>query len=208
MSNFDYIAKNNTNNNNNKAKNTLKSTALMEGKIRQYTSLFDGTKKDFSDVESVFNDLYHNDYHGTIEDGVELSREAKKQLDSERLASGVKVTSFAYTRIGLNKALVEFQLDQGDDGDNVIAQDLLTIKDMKIIEARRVFSAAGMIKAMWLSNYHSIRRVQSYQHVDKVVFEGHTSPFAGDSNGNDSVVSEHHRPLVSQYPSTAVFVAN
>ena len=120
MSNFDYISKNNATTNTNKVKNTLKSTALMEDKIRQYTSLFDGTKKDFSDVESVFNDLYHDDYHGTIEDGVELSREAKKQLDSERLASGVKITKVAYTRIGLNKALVEFHLDQEVDGHAVI----------------------------------------------------------------------------------------
>ena len=109
----------------------------------------------------MFNDLHHDDYQGTTNDGVQLSREAKKQLDSERFASGVKTTTVAYTRIGWNKALVEFHLlDQEGDGHAIIAQDLITIKDNKIIEARRVCSLPGMMKAMWLSNYHSIRRIQ------------------------------------------------
>ena len=138
-------------------KATSKATTF-EDKIRQYASLFDGTKKDFSDVESMFNDLHHDDYHGTINDGVELSREAKKELDSERFALGV-MASNVYTRISWNKALVEFHLDQEVNGHAVIVQDLITIKDKKIIEARRICSLPGMMKAMWLSNYHSIRRI-------------------------------------------------
>ena len=62
-------------------KATSKATTF-EDKIRQYASLFDGTKKDFSDVESMFIDLHHDDYQGTTNDGVQLSREAKKELDS------------------------------------------------------------------------------------------------------------------------------
>ena len=141
-------------------KKATSEATTFEDKIRQYASLFDGTKKDFSGVESLFNDLHHDDYQGIINDGVELSRETKKQLDSERFASGVKAATVAYTRIGWNKALVEFHLDQEGDGHAVIVQDLITIKDKKIIEARRVCSLPGMMKAMWLSNYHSIRRIQ------------------------------------------------
>lgn len=188
---------------NNNAKASSKATTF-EDKVRQYASLFDGNKKDFSEVESMFNDLYHDDYQGTVSDGVELSREAKKQLDSERLASGVKVTNVEYTRIGLNKALVEFHLDKESEGHYVVAQDLVTIKDKKIIEARRVYRASGIIKAMWLSDYHSLRRIQSYQHVDKVVFEGRTSPFADGDKGNDGLANLS-RPM---YPTSALLVVN
>ena len=140
-------------------KATSKATTF-EDKIRQYASLFDGTKKDFSGVESLFNDLHHDGYQGTINDGVQLRREAKKQLESERFASGVKATNVVDKRIGWNKALVEFHLDQEGGGHAVIVQDLVTIKDKKIIESRRVGSLPGMMKAVWLSNYHSIRRIQ------------------------------------------------
>ena len=192
-------------NTNNKAKATSKATTF-EDKIRKYASLFDGNKKDFSGaIESMFNDLYHDDYQGTVSNGVELSREARKQLDVERLASGVKVTNVEYTRIGLNKALVEFHLDLESEGHNVIAQNLVTIKDKKIIEARHVYRFSGIIKAWWLSDYHSLRRIQSYQHVDKVVFEGRTSPFADGDKGNASLVAERPRPL---YPTSAVLVVN
>ena len=57
---------------------------------------------------------------------------------------------------------------------------------------------SGMIKALWLSlsNYHSIGRIQSYQHVDKVVFEGYTSHFAHDAKrGNASLIYEQPRPM-------------
>eukprot|EP00986_Skeletonema_menzelii_P019715 scaffold29009_cov137-Skeletonema_menzelii.AAC.1 len=164
--------------NNTDANATSKSTTF-DDKIRQYASLFDGSKKDFS--ESAFNDLYHDDFLATDSIGIGINRETKKQLDRERLAAGVEVTNIEYTRIDWNKALVEFHVKNECHYVRVrVAQYLVTIKDKKIIEARHVHHLSGMVKASWLSNYHSIRRIQSYQHVDKVVFEGYTSPFADD----------------------------
>ena len=112
-----------------------------------------------------------------MSNGKELDKEeAKKELTEQRFAAGAKITNVAYTRIDYNKALIEFCLES--EGKNVIIQNLVTIKDKKIIEARQVDRLAGIIKACWLSDYHSIRRVQSYQHEGKVIFEGKTSPFA------------------------------
>ena len=161
------------------ANTTTKPTpTTVEDKIRQYAALFDGSEKDLSDVESsMFNDLYHDDFLGTNINGTEINRDAKKQLDETRLAAGAKVTNVEYTRIGINKALVEYHLES-EGKSSVISQNLFTIKDKKIIEARHVNRFAGIIKACYLSDYHSIRRIQSYQHEGKVVFEGCTSPFA------------------------------
>jgi len=165
----------------NNANATTKPTTF-EDKIRQYAALFDGSEKDFCEVESTFNGLHHDDFLGTDSNGEEIDKAAKKQLDEKRLAAGAKVTNVEYTRTDWNKALVEFHLES--DGNSVISQYYVTIKDKKIIEARHVNGLMGIIKAGWLSDYHSIRRVQSYQHVDKVVFEGYTSPFAGGARVN------------------------
>ena len=153
------------------------TTQTFEDKVRQYAALFDGTKKDFSEVEAIFDDLHHDDFMVTLSNGEELDREGRKELDKQRLAAGAKITNMAYTRIDYNKALIEFCVEESE-GKNVIVQNLVTIKDKKIIEARQVDRLAGIIKACWLSDYHSLRRVQSYQHEGKVIFEGKTSPFA------------------------------
>ena len=153
------------------------STQTFEHKVRQYAAIFDGTKKDFSEVEAIFYNLYHEDFVGETSNGEELDKEARKELDKQRLAAGAKITNVAYTRIDYNKALIEFCVEESEDK-NVIVQNLVTIKDKKIIEARQVDRLAGIIKACWLSDYHSLRRVQSYQHEGKVIFEGKTSPFA------------------------------
>ena len=107
------------------------------------------------------------------------SKEARKELDKQRLAAGAKITHVTYKRLDYNKALVEFYLiDLESDNKDVWIQTLVSIKDKKIIEARQVDRLAGIIKACWLSDYHSLRRVQSYQHEGKLIFEGKTSPFA------------------------------
>ena len=155
--------------------NTTTKPTKLEDKIRHYAALFDGSEKDFSGVETLFNDLYHDDFIGTDSNGEEINKETKKRLDENRLAAGAKVTNVAYTRIDYNKALVEFHLES--EGKSILAQYLVTIKDKKIIEARQVDRLTGVIKAWYLSGYHSIRRIQSYQHEGKVVFEGQKSPF-------------------------------
>jgi hypothetical protein len=154
---------------------TITKPTSFEDKIRQYAALFDGSEKDFSGAETMFNNLYHDDFIGTDSNGEEINKETKKRLDENRLAAGAKVTNVAYTRIDYNKALVEFHLES--EGKSVITQYLVTIKDKKIIEARQVDRLTGVIKAWYLSGYHSIRRIQSYQHEGKVVFEGQKSPF-------------------------------
>jgi len=166
-----------TNNSNSSAKptTTTKRTTFKQ-KVRQYAAFFDGSDKDFSDVESAFDDLYHDDFLGTESNGEEVNKETKKQLDEKRLAAGAKVTHVAYTRTDWNKALVKYHLEI--DGKSIISKYLVTIKDKKVIEAQYVNGVAGMVKAAWVSDFHLIRRVQSYQHVDKVVFEGYVSPFA------------------------------
>jgi len=139
---------------------TTTKPTTFEDKISQYAALFDGSEKDFSDIEFTFNGLYHDDFLGTDSNGEEIDKAAKKQLDEKRLAAGVKVTNVEYTRTGWNKALVKFHLES--DGNSVISKYLVTIKDKKIIEARRPANGLmGIIRlrGFQIPEHHLIRRV-------------------------------------------------
>jgi hypothetical protein len=114
------------------------STQTFEHKVRQYAAIFDGTKKDFSEVEAIFYNLYHEDFVGETSNGEELDKEARKELDKQRLAAGAKITHVTYKRIDYNKALIEFYLfDLESEDKDIIIQTLVTIKDKKIIESNR-----------------------------------------------------------------------
>jgi hypothetical protein len=117
----------------------------FEDKIRQYATLFDGAEMDFSAVETTFSDLYHDDFLDTDSShGEEINKDAKKQLDEQRLVAGAKVTNVANTRKDWNKVLVEFHLER------TTSQFLVTIKDKKIVEAQNVNRLVGFINAYYL----------------------------------------------------------
>ena len=159
------------------------STQTFEDKVRQYAALFDGTKKDFSEVEAIFDNLYHEDFVGKTSNGEELDKEARKELDKQRLAAGAKITHVTYKRIDYNKALVEFYLiDLESDDKDVWIQTLVSIKDKKIIESNRVDRLTGTIK-LCLSDCHSVRRGvrrgyhsvrRGCHHVAADIFKGHS----------------------------------
>ncbi len=135
------------------------STQTFEDKVRQYAALFDGTKKDFSEVEAIFDNLYHEDFVGETSNGEKLNKEGRKELDKQRFAAAAKITHVTYKRIDYNKALVEFYLfDLESEDKDIIIQTLVSIKDKKIIESNRVDRLTGIIAAYWLSDYHSLRR--------------------------------------------------
>ncbi len=170
--------------------NQATATQTLEDKVRQYAVLFDGTKKDFSEVESAFDDLYHKEFVGLEwPEDIALDplrqfidKKAKKELDKQRLAAGAKITNLTYTRIDYNKALIQFCLESegtadesGSGSSSIIFKFLVTIKDKKIIEARQISyepldTEIEIIIAYCLSDCHSIRR--GYQHGEAAIFKG------------------------------------
>ena len=156
------------------------STQTFEDKVRQYAALFDGTKKDFSEVEAIFDNLYHEDFVGKTSNGEKLNKEARKELDKQRVAAGAKITHVTYKRLDYNKALIELCMES--EGKDVIIQTLVTIKDKKIIESNRVDRLTGTIK-LCLSDCHSVRRGvrrgyhsvrRGCHHVAADIFKGHS----------------------------------
>src|SRR5210317_225419 len=126
--------------------NKATTTQTFEDKVRQYAAIFDGTEKDFSEVESaLFDDLYHKDFVG-LEWRI-IDNEAKKEYHKQLLAAGAKITNVTYTRIDYNKALIQFCLESEDNDESsscsnsILSKFLVTIKDKKMIEARQVIDA-------------------------------------------------------------------
>jgi hypothetical protein len=77
-----------SNNNTSKANavTTKTTTKTVEDKIRQYAALFNGTERDFSVAEPIFNDVYHESFLGTVSRGGGIDKKAKRKLDEQRLA--------------------------------------------------------------------------------------------------------------------------
>ena len=121
----------------------------------------------------------------TLSNGEELNKEGRKELDKQRLAARAKITNVIYKRIDYNKALVEFYLfDLESEDKDIIIQTLVTIKDKKIIESNRVDRFTGIIKAYWLSDFHSVRRGvrrgchsfrRGCQHMAADIFKGRSN---------------------------------
>lgn len=63
------------------------TTQTFEDKIRQYAALFDGTKKDFSEVEAIFDNLYHEDFVATFSNENKLDKETFSPRHSYSLMS-------------------------------------------------------------------------------------------------------------------------
>ena len=157
------------------------TTQTFEDKVRQYAAIFNGTKKDFSEVEAIFDNLYHEDFVASS-NGEKLNKEGKKELDKQRLAAGAKITNVTYKRIDYNKALVEFCVEESEGTDeshsgnsSITSKFLVTIKGKKIIEARQISdepldTGIETITAYCLSDCHSIRR--GCQHVETAIFKG------------------------------------
>src|SRR5210317_238965 len=68
--------------------NNTKTKPTLEQKIRQYLAVFDGKTKDFSDVEHLFDALFHSDYSSTNQHYRHETRDQIKTLHSKFITMG------------------------------------------------------------------------------------------------------------------------
>src|SRR6056300_1010841 len=83
--------------------NNTKTKPTLEQKFRQYLAAFDGKKKDFSEVEHLFDALFHQNFCDAIHYRQEApqTREQMKTLHARYFAMGTKATLIYYRRVGL-----------------------------------------------------------------------------------------------------------
>ena len=132
--------------------------SYCEPAFRQYAAAFDGTKKDFSEVEPLFDALYHNNF--TAEKKVynkehdkyriqQVKRDEVKEAHKAYLAKGSKVTIVHYRKIGLNCIDVEACLTSAEEERTV--RIVFSIEDGKLAHGEEVDSLPSVFMARFAS---------------------------------------------------------
>ena len=112
----------------------------VEERLRQYYAAFDGTKKDFTEVEDLlFDELYDKEF--TMQhNGFILGRIMVKQLHKEYMSRGTKATiiDFRYT-LGRYIDVKYHAISNGDkkeDREDFILHMIYSVQDNKLISSR------------------------------------------------------------------------
>ena len=109
----------------------------LEQKFRQYLAAFDGKKKDFSEVEHLFDALFHDDFSDTVYRSQQaISKEQIKTLHASYFAMGTKAKLLDYRRVGLKTIDVSYHLF--NDEEDVVTRQLITRKNCRVIRTQQL----------------------------------------------------------------------
>ena len=104
----------------------------FETHFLRYLRTFDGSKREFSEVETLFNQLYDDDFYENKNDTL-ITKDQVKQSHTRLFELGSKVTLLHFKHKGVNQVDIKYRLVNAES-DRTIHQ-LITIKDRKIIRA-------------------------------------------------------------------------
>ena len=105
--------------------------------LRQYFSAMDGTKRDFSEVENLFDALFHDKFELASPCRKEIaSRDRVKEIHMNLFSMGTKATIIHLERIGLDSIEVKFL--QKNDRENKSLHIVHTIEDGKLARSHLV----------------------------------------------------------------------
>lgn len=109
----------------------------LEQKFRRYLAAFDGKKKDFSEVENLFDALFHTTFSDTIHFRHRaVSREQTKALHAIYFAMGTRATLIHYRRVGLNTIDASYRLL--NDQEDIVTRQLITRQNVRIVRIQQV----------------------------------------------------------------------
>ena len=89
----------------------------QEEVLRAYLAEFNGTQKDFAEVESLFKTLFRQKYVLISRGRETITKEEMKQLHSKHLAKGSYATIIKSRRIGTNCIDVQFGIKSEVDSE-------------------------------------------------------------------------------------------
>ena len=109
----------------------------LEQKFRQYLAAFDGKKKDFAEVEDLFDALFHEEFSDSVYVHHQaVSREEIKALHATYFAMGTKAKLLHYRRVGFKTIDVSYNLF--NDHEEIVTRQLLTRQNGRVARAQRV----------------------------------------------------------------------
>ena len=107
----------------------------FETHFLRYLRTFDGSKREFSEIEALFNQLYDDDFYESNHDTL-ITKDQVKQAHTRLFELGSKVTLMHFKHKGVDKIDIKYRLVNAE-ADRTIHQ-LVTTKDKKIIRAENL----------------------------------------------------------------------
>jgi hypothetical protein len=117
----------------------------IENKFRAYLAAFDGTKKDFSNIGQLFEDIYDKDFL-LEEDGHVINREQIKQIQAKGFALGSTASLLQLSSHfvedsyfgDLEASTVEFKFRLTNDEWDIVIHNIAVVQGNKFIRAKPV----------------------------------------------------------------------
>ena len=128
------------------AANAFGETYLIESceaTLRAYFATYDGTPKEFyPEVESIYDDLYHENFRLVFKDGKSTGRDVVKKTHARYAKKGLKIHLIHLKRIGFNRIDVKFKSENKRRGvQGRVTELIFTIEDGMIIQSQVVDSS-------------------------------------------------------------------
>lgn len=113
------------------------SSYHFEIALRQYFAAFDGSNNiSPAEFKSRFDNLNHKDFTFRLKDGTILTREEIYERQTKLLASGTRVRTFIYFRIGSDNIDIKIEVANGEE--NKIVRVVATISEGKTVICREI----------------------------------------------------------------------
>ena len=152
----------------------------FETHFLRYLRTFDGSQREFSDVEALFNQLYDDDFYENKNDTL-ITKDQVKQSHTRLLELGSKVTLLHFKHKGVNQVDIKYRLVNAES-DRTIHQ-LITIKDRKIIRAENPDQAKQEREIrreevrMEECPRREVRREERMMYADPYMMDPYADPF-------------------------------
>ncbi|KAL7538023.1 hypothetical protein ACHAWF_005980 [Thalassiosira exigua] len=88
----------------------LSDATLFKTALQDYFYTANGTRKDFSDVQHLFDAVYHDKFTLVHQDGTVVHRDAAKDLHANYFSTGTNFSIVRFKKIGLNYVKFGFQI--------------------------------------------------------------------------------------------------
>lgn len=124
----------------------------IEKKFRTYLAVFDGTKKSFSDIGHLFEEIYDKDFE-VVQDGHVIDREKVKQIQAKGFELGSTATLLHFSTHSvdgssfndLEESTIEFKLRFTNDEWDIVDHNIVTVRGNKFIRAKPIEDAKPIL---------------------------------------------------------------
>ena len=160
---------------------TAANEDTFETHFLRYLRTFDGTKRDFSEVEALFNELYYDDFYENKNDTL-VTKDQVKEAHTRLFEIGSKVTLMHFKQKRPDQIDIKYRIFNAEK--NRTIHQLIIIKDKKIIRAEdldkqeeRREEKEIRREEMPMGGYPTTRREERMMYADPYMMDPYADPY-------------------------------